>query len=109
MVFGGESTNEYEMYGFCNKLNSQVIGGASLLLNYFIKIYNPKSILAFADRRYSQGNLYKQLGFKFIKNTKPNHIYYNNKIKETEKEIMLEKNCLKIYDCGNMKFIYLCC
>jgi hypothetical protein len=117
--------NEYEMLRFCNKLNTQVIGGAGKLLNYFIKKYNPKSILTFADRRYSNGNLYRQLGFEFISNTKPNYWYFKRKeliryhrfkyrkdvlVKEgfdsnkTENEIMLERGYLRIFDCGNMKF-----
>ena len=128
MTFGkkriamGNKTNikgDYEMLRYCNKLNTQVIGGASKLLKYFVKTYQPKSILTFADRRYSNGDLYKQLGFEFIGNTKPNYWYYNNKTKEikkhyrfgfrkdvliregfdsykTEKEIMLERGYLKI-------------
>jgi hypothetical protein len=118
--------NEYEMLRFCNKLNTQVIGGASKLLNFFIKTYNPKSILTYADRRYSQGNLYEQLGFKFIENTKPNYWYFKNHeyklyhrfrfrkdvlIKEgfdaskTELQIMEERNYLRIYDSGNKKYV----
>ena len=116
---------EYEMHRFCNKLNTNVIGGASKLLSYFIKTYKPKSILTFADRRYSNGNLYKQLCFNFIENTKPNYWYFKKNemiryyrfkfrkdilVKEgydknkTEKEIMIDRGYLRIYDCGNMKF-----
>jgi endogenous inhibitor of DNA gyrase (YacG/DUF329 family)/very-short-patch-repair endonuclease/predicted RNA-binding Zn-ribbon protein involved in translation (DUF1610 family) len=117
--------DEYEMLRFCNKLNTSVIGGASKLLSYFIKKYNSKSILTFADRRYSQGNLYKQLGFKFIGNTQPNYFYvilsnitrehrfkYRKNIlvqqgfdlNKTEHQIMLERKIPKIYDCGHMKY-----
>ena len=120
--------NEYEMLRFCNKLNTQVIGGASKLLNYFKKTYNPKSILTFADRRYSNGNLYKQLGFKFIGNTQPNYWYFkkngitryhrfgfrkNILITEgfdpnkTERQIMNERGYFRIYDCGHMKFEFI--
>jgi hypothetical protein len=116
---------EYEMYRFCNKLNTSIIGGSSKLINYFIKTYNPKSVLTFADRRYSQGNLYKQLQFKFNGNTEPNYWYYkkNEMIKQhrfkfrkdvlvkegfnknkTEFEIMNDRDYYRIYDCGNMKF-----
>jgi len=116
---------EYEMLRFCNRLNTQVIGGASKLLSYFIKTYNPKLILTFADRRYSNGNLYQQLGFRFINNTKPNYWYFNkNELiryyrfkfrknvlvkagfdnNKTEFEIMTERGYLRFYDCGNMKF-----
>ena len=116
---------EYEMLRFCNKLNTTVIGGASKLLKYFVKTYHPKSILTFADRRYSNGELYKKLGFEFIENTRPNYWYFkthelirhyrfnfrkNVLVKEgydsnkTESEIMRERGYLRIYDCGNMKF-----
>ena len=33
------------------------------LLKYFERNYKPKSIITYADRSYSQGNMYKQLGF----------------------------------------------
>jgi len=116
---------EYEMLRFCNKLNTSVIGGASKLLNYFIKTYQPKSILTFADRRYSQGNLYQQLGFNFKGNTEPNYFYFktNEMIRhhrfkfrkdvlvkagfdaqKTEQQIMQERGYLRIYDCGHIKF-----
>ena len=116
---------EYEMLRFCNKLNTTIIGGASKLLKYFIKNYQPKSIISFADRRYSQGKLYEKLGFKFIGNTKPNYWYFNKNdliryhrfgfrkdvlVKEgytsnkTEKKIMNERDYYCIYDCGNIKF-----
>jgi len=110
---------EYEMNRFGDKLNTQIIDGASKLLNYFIETYQPKSILAIVDRRYNQGNQYKQLGFTFVENTKPNYFYYNSRNSENKKlckKDMLSKQkfntnekeikFLKIYDSGNMKFIY---
>jgi len=117
--------NEYEMLRFCNKLDTTVVGGASKLLKYFIKIYHPKSILTFANKRYSNGNLYKQLGFEFKENTKPNYFYikagkihrehrfkYRKDVlvkqgfdpDKTEKQIMFEREYLRIYDCGNIKY-----
>jgi very-short-patch-repair endonuclease len=116
---------EFEMMRFANKLNTTVIGGAGKLLKHFIKTNNPVSILSFADRRYSNGGLYKQLGFKFIGNTEPNYFYFkkNELIREyrfkyrkdilvkngfdpslTEFEIMAKRGFLQIYDCGSMKF-----
>ena len=118
---------EYEMLRFCNKMNYKIHGGASKLLNYFIKTYNSNSILTFADRRFSNGNLYKNLGFNFIGDTKPNYFYFlpgeikkhyrfnfrkDVLVKEgyekskTESQIMSERGYLKIYDCGSLKFIY---
>ncbi len=123
-----KSNDEYEMLRFCNKLNTQVIGGVSRMLNYFQKTYNPNSILTFADRRYSDGNLYKKMGFNFILNTKPNYWYFKRNeliryhrykfrkdvlIREgfsankSENEIMGERGFFKIHDCGNVKYILI--
>jgi len=130
MTFGkkrlamGNKTNvegEYEMLRFCNKLNTSIIGGASKLLAYFMKTYNPKSILTYADRRYSRGELYSHLGFIFSGNSKPSYFYFtkNDFIRhyrfnfrkdllvkqgfdasKTEFQIMKERGYYKIYDCG---------
>lgn len=109
----------FEMIRFCNKLNFNVIGGASRLLKYFIKTYNPKQIISYADRRWSQGKLYETLGFDFVKNTTPNYFYIVKKRREnrfkyrkdilikegfdsnkSEREIMAERKIPRIYDCG---------
>jgi hypothetical protein len=115
----------YELFRFCNKLNTTVIGGADKLLKYFIKTYKPNEIISYADRRWSQGQLYKKLGFEFIHNSKPNYFYINNCKREyrfkyrkdvlvkegfdknkTEREIMEERGFNRIYDCGNKKYIF---
>jgi hypothetical protein len=123
-IMGNKSiTDKYELLRFCNKLDTNVIGGASKLLNYFIKNYNPKEIISYADRRWSNGNLYEKLGFEFVHNSKPNYWYINDNVREyrfkyrkselvkdgfdskkTEKEIMFDRGVLRIYDCGNKKY-----
>ena len=55
---------EYELLRFCNKLNTNVVGGSSKLFKYFIKNYTFTEITTYADRSHSQGNLYKILGFE---------------------------------------------
>lgn len=74
MTFGnlrkslGQKSKEgsYEMLRFCNKLNYNVIGGASKLLNYFIKNFKVNEIISYSDSSRSNGNLYKQLGFSLV-------------------------------------------
>ena len=119
------NNNEYEMLRFCNKLNTNVIGGASKLFKYFIRKYNPVKIISYADRSYSNGNLYKQLGFQLQHITEPNYYYvighkkYNRfnfrkdiLVKQgfdknkSEHEIMLERKIYRIFNSGNYKFIY---
>jgi len=109
---------------FCNKLNTNVIGGASKLLNYFIKTYLPKRIVSYADRDWSVGNLYYKLGFKMINESRPDYKYIisNKRVNKSryrksnlilvnsknvdlsESKEMLNRNILKIWDCGKIKF-----
>jgi len=115
--------NEYELLRFCNKLNTNIIGGASKIFKYFVDTYKPKEIITYADRSWSQGDLYKTLGFKFISKTQPNYYYIieglrhhrfnfrKDKLikegydaKKTEHEIMLERKIYRIYNSGNLKF-----
>ncbi|MFA5586549.1 MAG: hypothetical protein WDA02_08405 [Saccharofermentanales bacterium] len=120
-----DSMYQYEMLRFCNKLNTNVIGGASKLFKYFINNYKPTQVISYADRSYSSGSLYKKLEFKFNSITDINYYYIiDNKryyrfnfrknilIKEgfdknkTEHEIMLERKIYRIYNSGNLKFIF---
>ena len=128
IAMGKKSTNqdEYELLRFCNKLNTNVIGGSSKLFKYFINNYKPKEITTYADRSFSQGKLYEILGFKFDSKTQPNYYYVFDGIRyhrfnfrkdvlvkegydpnKTEHEIMLERNIYRIYDSGNLKFKYI--
>jgi hypothetical protein len=129
MTFGISRFNknyEWELLRFCNKVNFSVVGGASKLLNYFVK-NNSSSIISYADRRWSDGNLYKQIGFDFLHNSKPNYYYVTgterhsrnkyqkHKLKEilpiydsilSEKVNMENNGYYRIYDCGNSVWKY---
>jgi hypothetical protein len=131
MTFGKSRYNkayEYELLRFANKCNINVIGGFSKLLKYFITTYSPKSIITYADRRFSNGNVYEKNNFTFLHNSKPNYYYtkydkhlysrvvfqkhkLNNKLEVfnselTEWENMQLNNYDRIWDCGN-KVYYL--
>jgi len=120
-----KTDNEYELLRFCNKLNTNVIGGASKLFNYFQNNYHPEKITTYADRSHSQGKLYETLGFEFIHKTQPNYFYVIDSIRKhrfgfrknilveqgfdknmTEHEIMLSRKIYRIYDSGSLKYIY---
>ena len=119
---------DWELLRFCNKLNTSVVGGASKLLKYFEETYKPSSLISYADRRWSNGNLYYQIGFNLVGKTSPNYFYTKGRIREsrfnfrkdilvsqgfdknkTEKDIMKERGYNRIYDCGSLKFkkVYL--
>jgi hypothetical protein len=103
---------------FCNKLNYNVVGSASKLLNYFLKTYNTSRIISYADRIWSEGNLYYKLGFQLIDTTRPDYKYIINGVRKhksnfkksklntklTESQEMTNKGINKIYDCGKLKF-----
>lgn len=130
MVFGKGrmATNskkyDYELLRFCNKQNYNVVGSASRLLKYFEKNYNPISLISFADRRWSVGNLYRKLGFVENPSSNPNYYYVighkrinrinfqkHKLVSEgfsknlSEKEIMESRKIYRIYDCGNLVFV----
>jgi hypothetical protein len=129
MTFGVPRFNknyDWELLRFCNKTNFSVVGGASKLLNHFIKNHN-SSIISYADRRWSDGNLYNQLGFVFLHNSTPNYYYIigtkresrnkyqKHKLKKllpiydsllSEKINMENNGYYRIYDCGNSVWEY---
>ena len=107
---------EWELYRFCNKLNTSIIGGFNKLFKYFIKTYNPKSILTYSDFAKGDGHTYEKMGFKKLELTKPNYVWwketnlgdeiktrYQTQMKH-EVKIMEEKGYLRIYDCGSFKW-----
>ena len=67
----------WELIRYCTIGSFSVVGGASKLLSYFRK-HNSGSIITYADRRWSIGNLYEKLGFTFIGNSEPNYYYVKN-------------------------------
>ena len=124
--------SEYELSRFCIKQNFIVSGLSSKILKQFIIDFSPKSIISFADRRWTinyNDNLYTKLGFKLIKILKPSYTYYNSKINKykrfhkfgfgkknikkkypnidinkSENKLMVELGYDKIWDCGLFKY-----
>jgi hypothetical protein len=117
--------DHYEMIRLCSSMKYQIVGGSNRLLAYFEKAIKPKKIISYCDVRFFSGNTYLNLGFKFIKVTKPNYFYIKpNDLKRynrfnfrkdrlvkmgfdkdsTEKEIMEKLGYLRVYDAGNKKF-----
>lgn len=130
---GKNHKQQWELVRFCNKLNTRVVGGASKLLKYFIKIYHPTSIVSFSMNDISDGNLYKQLGFKtegiithsywYIEPGTLKRYHRSSFTKQqivkrgwkdkvdntwTEMEAMEEQGYFKIYDSGQMKWVLEC-
>jgi hypothetical protein len=119
---------EWEICRYANKLNSNVCGGFRKLMSYFMKNYQPKSIVTYADKRYSDGGLYRNFGMVEIPNNALNYFYFDkhemirysrhkfqkHKLKDilpsydenlSESDNMKKAGYHKIWDCGNYKFV----
>ena len=120
---------EWELVRFCNKLGYHIPGAAGKLLKYFEQNWKPKSLVSYADRRWSQGKLYKALGFVLDHISTPNYWYFKpsntsvlyNRImfqkhrlhtvlKDFDESLsesanMQNNGYMKIYDCGNLVFV----
>lgn len=101
--------DEWNINRFCNKIGLTVVGGASKILNHFIKNYDVSRIISYADYDWSDGLLYKKLGFNIIHIGQPDYKYVisgkrcnKSKFRKNEKYNM--KDCLKVYDSGKIKF-----
>ena len=116
--------NEWNLNRFCNKLNTNVVGGASKMLKYFIEKYNPRRIISYADKDWSDGKLYTKLGFIKLTESNPDYKYIINgkrlhksnfkksKIMTSnenmsEFEFMSINKIDRIYDCGKTKFEFV--
>ena len=115
---------EWELSRFCSKAGSNVIGGASKLFKYFIKEYNPTSIISYSNIAHTKGKLYETLGFELDSISEPNYVWckgydvlsryqcQKHKLLEqgyegiSESEIMYNRGYYRIYDCGNKVWIW---
>lgn len=116
---------DWELVRYCTIGDWSVIGGAGKLLKFFRENYCG-SIISYADRRWSDGNLYKGLGFTELENTKPAYFYTKNgnrysrvmfqkhklhKILDnfdkslSENDNMIMNGYSKVFDCGNKVFV----
>jgi len=117
---------QWELSRFCNELDTIVIGGASKLLSHFRKNHTG-SIVSYANRRWSDGGLYRALGFDELRTSAPNYFYWKNDTKRLYSRNKFQKHKLerqlavfdpnlsewenmkangydRIWDCGNYVF-----
>lgn len=132
MTFGKRTINKeskLELLRFCNKLGYTVVGGANKIFKSFVNNYMQigEQIKSYADFSISHGNLYKHLGFDFIKHTEPNYWWIVSGIKshrynwrldqlkkmnmwingETEADTMHRHKYFRIFDSGSMLFRFI--
>jgi len=124
----------FELSRFCNRIHTNVIGGASRLFKHFIEnIWDKSDIVTYCDVRFSPGgDIYPLLGFKFKHISTPNYYYFKPALPQytklfhrsnfmkhtlvrkldiyddhkTEKQNMLDNGYLYVYDCGHKVYEY---
>jgi hypothetical protein len=112
----------WELNRFCSNFNYHIPGVAGKLLSHFKRSFLWKQIFSYADRRWSTGNLYYQLGFNLVHITKPNYWYianyqrihrYNLRKRADEPKdipehiLRKQEGYNRIWDCGSYKFVVL--
>ena len=131
MTFGKPRYNkkyDYELIRYCSILN--IAGGSEKLFKYFIKEYQPNSIISYCDESKFRGNTYVKLGFELIRTGRPAKHWYNPKTKQhitdnllrqrgfdqlfktnygkgtSNETLMLEAGFVEVYDCGQATYVW---
>lgn len=116
----------FELSRFSTNTDYRITGIASKLLSHFKNNYDWSEIYTYADLRWSNGNLYNQIGMEYQHTSPPNYYYIvDGKRKhrwqfrkselpkllgeqfdpsKTEYQNMLNAGYDRIWDCGNLKY-----
>ena len=120
-----DKTADWELIRFCCLQGYHIAGGASKLFTAFKRGYcqQGQTVVSYANRRFSDGGLYRQLGFELVGKSQPNYFYHRkgelvpryqamkHKLKDwlpvfdealSEEENMARNQYYRCYDCGNL-------
>lgn len=125
MTFGKPRYNkkyENELLRLCTRSDCYVVGGAERLFTYFIRNFNPESIISYCDRSKFSGAVYERLGMELVSVAEPAKVWSCGSDKITDnllrqrgfdqlfnanfgkgtsnEELMLQHGWLPVYDCG---------
>lgn len=120
-----KSEREWELSRFCTNTNYRIPGVASKLLKHFQANHDWVKIYSYADKRWSIGNMYKQMGFVQTNDNPPDYFYvvegkrkhrwnYRKDILKdtleqydvnlTEVQNMKNHGFWRVWGCGTIKF-----
>ena len=103
---------DWEIIRECSKINYIIVGGKEKLWSYFIKNHSPKNCISYCDFSKFTGDSYLKLGFKKERLNKPGFVWWDKKLNITywrnpiHNQEMKDKDYLKIYDCGQLVFVW---
>lgn len=103
--------HQWELSRYATISNFVIVGGFGKLLSHFEREHKPCSIVAYSDKRWSNGDMFMKLGFRLIKATRPSkfYVYHSRRLgRLIERNVDISKDKLSklhvIYDCGNLVF-----
>lgn len=120
-----DRTGKWELSRFCTDVSVRIPGIASKLLKHFQRSHAWTEIYSYADKRWSVGNMYHQLGFDLVADNKPDYTYVIDGVRKhrwnyrkdilkntlanydptlTEYQNMENHGMWRIWDCGTLKF-----
>lgn len=126
IALGGSGGADYELLRFATD-GSVHAGLASRMFKRFLTDYQPNSVVSYADLRWSDGGLYRRLGFDLVGRTEPGYWYTKDYVSRNHryrftKQVIVEKlggdpalsewqnmkamGYDRIWDCGSLKFIW---
>jgi hypothetical protein len=110
MIRGERAVSSYEWVRFACKDSIRVIGGAGKLFSFFKTEVDPEEVMSYADKEWSDGNMYKKMGFVPVGETKPIELAVD---RITGVRITLKKAAafadtvyLRFLNHGNLKFLW---
>lgn len=132
MTFGKPRYNkkyDYELLRACCSKN--IVGGFQKIFKYFLENYGKtKKIISYCDFAKFEGKIYKDLGFRLIKETPPNKHWFslktgrhitNNLLLQlgfdklfntnygkgtSNEDLIIKEGYVSVYDCGQKVFVY---
>ena len=114
MILTRNNNQEYTINRITTNIKYNCIGIEQIMLDYFVTHFEFKSLTYFADRRLViniENNIYTSIGFKVDTFISPSFTYYNpytsKKKRLEEDEISDNCNYTRIWDCGQVKYVYI--
>lgn len=99
------SFDENIMTGFCNIINTLVVGSFSKLFKHFLKTNIHKYIISFTKLDVFSGNVFEKNGFIKSSISLPDYTYIHKYKRYDKYSLNIDKK-LKIYDSGQIKYIF---
>lgn len=113
MTLTKNNNQEYTINRFTTNIKYNCNGIEQIMLDYFRNHFEFKSLTYFADRRWViniENNIYTSIGFKVDSFINPSFTYYSpytsKKKRLKEGEITDICNYTRIWDCGQVKYVY---